>query len=255
MEYLKAFTIGTSGIVFLSNLYVLKLTDEEVYDFPLKLYSLLIPLYYGLMNVLGLYIGKKFKLSLDIQLLIISLISITTIVLFNYYYSRRKYKPYKNYTKKEWFLYIIRNGLRHLFAFNIVIYFFTKYFDSSLLLKWFIIGSSFFSYYQTYLKVAWIDEKKPGYIQYNYKDFITFEPIVHGIFWTVGLYIFYKNMKYTILKSLILWSILGMIGQFGLAKYFKTYDYSKRPESKYILSMVVSSVIQIIPLNYLIHNL
>jgi hypothetical protein len=206
------------------------------------------------MNVLGLYIGKSFNLRLDIQLLIISLISITTIVLFNYFYSRKRYLPYKEYTKEEWIKYIVRNGLRHLFAFNVVIYLFTKYFDSSLLLKTFIIGSSFFSYYLTYLKVAWLDEKVPGYIRYDYKDLITFEPIIHGIFWTVGLYIFHINLKYTILRSLILWKIVATIGHFSLAKYFRTYDFNKRKESKYILSLIFESI-KIIPLNYLIGNL
>ena len=53
MESLKAFTIGTSGAVFLSHLYLLKLADKEYYDYPLRVYVLLLPIYYGLMNVLG----------------------------------------------------------------------------------------------------------------------------------------------------------------------------------------------------------
>ena len=254
MESLKAFTIGTSGAVFLSHLYLLKLADKEYYDYPLKVYVLLLPIYYGLMNVIGSYIGRSFNLKLDIQLLIISLISITTIVLFNYFYSRKRYKPYKEYTTKEWKKYIVRNGLRHLFAFNVVIYFFTKYFDSSWLLRTFIIGSSFFSYYQTYLKIIQ-SSYQPGYMNYDYKDAILIEPIQQGIYWTIGLYVLHRVMKYKLMNSLIFYSIIGSIIQLYIVNHLKLYNFNIIPETVYIQRMIVSSIIQVISLNYVMKNL
>ena len=73
MEYLKAFTIGSSGLVIfplLSNI-----ANDNRYEYSKK-YPLTIPIYYGIMSILALYIGTKFKVSLYIRFLIVSIISI-----------------------------------------------------------------------------------------------------------------------------------------------------------------------------------
>ena len=51
-----------------------------------------------------------------------TIISIVFIILFNYIYSRKKYKPYSEYTHTQWIQYAIQNGFRHFMAFNVVIY-------------------------------------------------------------------------------------------------------------------------------------
>ena len=55
MEYLKAFTIGTSGPVWFHHMALMGLTDEKDYNFSFKDYSLVAPIYYGLMTMLALF--------------------------------------------------------------------------------------------------------------------------------------------------------------------------------------------------------
>ena len=121
MDYLKAFVIGTAGPVWFQHIALLSLRDKNEYDYSFKVYSIIAPIYYGLMTMLALYIGKTFNLSLSMRLFIISIISICSVVAFNYFISRKKYKPYKNYTTKEWIRYILTNGARHIIAFNLII--------------------------------------------------------------------------------------------------------------------------------------
>ena len=53
MDYLKSFTIGTSGLITFQHfapIYLIK--DNKNYNFPIKLYSILAPIYYGLCQCL-----------------------------------------------------------------------------------------------------------------------------------------------------------------------------------------------------------
>ena len=57
MEYLKAFTIGTSGPAWFQHMALLALADENYYDYSFKLYSIVAPIYYGLMAMLAVFLG------------------------------------------------------------------------------------------------------------------------------------------------------------------------------------------------------
>ena len=102
MDYLRSFAIGTSGIVSFQHLAALALKDKNYYDFSFKLYSIVAPIYFGLMAILSTYLRKSNNWSLEKSLFITSIISIVFVVSLNYFVSRKKYKPYKNYTNKEW---------------------------------------------------------------------------------------------------------------------------------------------------------
>ena len=161
MDYLKSFTIGTSGLITLQHFLPLALQSAENNKDvsssatpPFKEYSIVAPIYYGVMGMLALYIGKTFGLSLSLRLFMTSIISVVFVTLLNYNVSRKKYEPYKSYTTKEWLYYIIRNGSRHIIAFNLIMFYFEKYFATIFPLKVFIIGSSAFSYLITYLKAV-----------------------------------------------------------------------------------------------------
>ena len=153
MDYLKAFTIGTSGLVWFHHMAILALTNEKDYNFSFKTYSLLAPIYYGLMTMLALYLGKTFHWSLSKRFFITSIISIILVLLVSYII-----KAY-NHSPKEQGKNLIHHILRHLVAFNIIIYYLTKYFSKYWPLRVFIIGSSFFSYFITYLKAILADYK------------------------------------------------------------------------------------------------
>ena len=252
MDYLKAFTIGTSGPVTFLHMGSLALADENYYNYSIKTYSLIAPIYYGLMAMLALYIGKEFDLSLHKRLFITSIISICFIVSLSYFVSSKYYKPYKNYTTNEWLDYILKNGSRHLINFNLIIYYFTKYF-SYYWLKVFIIGSSIFSYFITYLKVIWADSKNK--LNYDYKTFAAMEPIIQGIGLLIPLYILQKILNYSLPVSLIIWSIFIPSFVLLIAYSFKTYKYTGIEWINYFLRILISCFVCIIPIYYLLTNL
>ena len=249
MDYLKAFAIGTSGPVWFLHIGSLALKDKNYYNYSLKAYSLIAPIYYGLMCMLALYIGKTFNLSLHVRLFITSIISICFIFSLNYFYSRKIYKPYKNYTTKGWLDYFLKNGSRHLINFNLIIYYFTKYF-SYYWLKVFIIGSSIFSYFITFLKVIWADSKHK--LNYEYKYFAACEPIIQGFGLLLSLYFFQHILNYSLKYSLILWSIFIPFLVLFLAYTFKTYKYVKIEWIYYLLRMIGTGFITSIPIYYLL---
>lgn len=255
MDYLRAFTIGTSGLVTLNHMSLLSLVDKNYYDYSSKVYSLVAPIYYGLMTMLALYFRKKYKLSLSTSLFIVSIISIVFVVSLNYFVSRHKYKPYSEYTNKEWASYVINNGLRHLVNFNLIIYFLEKYFDKILLLKIFVIGSSIFSYFITYLKVMRGDML--GNVNYSYEMFAAGEPILHGLTLVISVFLYIKlfGCKFNIYYILIFISI-GTILWYVISSNLKTYNYKTKEEwavaaSRFFLTGVVKSYI----LYYLLVNL
>ena len=64
MDYLKSFVIGSSGPVFTQHLALLTLVNQDYYDYSFKVYSMLAPLYYGVMTMFALYFRNRFGLSL-----------------------------------------------------------------------------------------------------------------------------------------------------------------------------------------------
>ena len=253
MDYLKAFTIGTSGPVWFLHMISLSLVDDKYYDFPYKEYSLNLPIYYGIFSILSIIIKKEFNLSLSMSLFITSIISISYFIIQNYYIARKLYKPYKNYTPNEWLRYFFRNGSRHLIAFNLVIYYFTKHFSNYYWLRVFIIGSSIFSYYLTYLKVIWADNKNK--LNYKYQTFAAGEPLFQGLDLLISLYILQKLLGFSLIPSLILWNIVGSLLQVFLAYNGKTYKYEGKEWLYYFIRAILTGFIKIIPIYYLITNL
>ena len=153
--------------------------EKGISTFSFKNYSIAAPIYFGLMNSLSLFMGKSFEMSLQKRLFVISIISIVFIVSLNYFYSRHIYKPYSTYDAKKWMYYILRNGLKHLIVYNIIMYYIEEYFPKSYLLKVFIIGTSAISYLLTFYNVGLLD--KENRITFDYKTFTTVEPIIQGL--------------------------------------------------------------------------
>jgi hypothetical protein len=272
MEYLKAFTIGTSGAVLFQHLAPLSLTNKNYYDYSYKAYSIALPFHYGLWTIFALFIKNTLKLSLRTSLFIISILSITSVTyclydaehcnflgnticnynskLCKFFTPNKMRKPYINYTTKEWLLYFLRNGSRHIINFNLIIYYFTKYFSDYYWLKIFIIGSSIFSYFITYLKVIWKDYESK--LNYDYEVFAVAEPFIQGFDLMISLYILQNIFKFNLKYSLILWNIIGSCIQTFLAYKYKTYKYIGIEWLYYFLRTIITGFIKIIIFYYLI---
>ena len=123
-QYLRSFVIGASLPVVAPYFIGLLLLDDKYKNFSNKAYqaySIIAPLYFGLMNVLFLYFSKHFNWTLMERLLyagIVSAIMVTTLVrLFNVY----------DYTPKEWTRYHVRHMITHILTFVVIIYLLEKY--------------------------------------------------------------------------------------------------------------------------------
>ena len=229
-DYLKAFIIGSSGLITMQHFIPLMLKDKSYYDYDYHAYSILAPLYYGIMTMIAFLIGNVFDLSFELRLFVISLISVIYIVSQNYLYSRKHYKPYKNFTTKDWIYYILTNGTRHLVSFNLIIYYLYKLFDYNDISKVFIIGSSAFSYIFMYLKVSLLD--KENRVNYDYKIFTVIQPILSGLylllFYYFGRHIFKLNYKTILVLFVLLGSIYWYIG----ARLLQTYRHTEKQWNK-----------------------
>lgn len=223
MDYLKSFVIGSSGLAFVQHLLLLSLAPKSLYTYDYKTYSFILPLYYGLMNMLATYLGKRYNLDLRQRLLLTSIISIIFIFLLNYFYSRHHYKPYQDFSRNEWVSYLIKNGARHLVNFNIIIYYLEKYFPVSYPLRLFVIGSSVFSFLITYFKVAYVDQL--GIPNYKYETFAPAEPFIQGIDFLVTVLLLHNVLGFSLPMTLFLWATLGSVLWLLLAYGYQTYTY------------------------------
>lgn len=250
MDYLKAFTIGTSGIVIFPHIFTV--SNITTFDFSFKSYSLIAPIYFGIMSMLALYISKRNKISLQLGLFLTSILSIIIVVSLNYFVLSNVYSPYKNFDRKGWQKYILGNGLLHLFAFNVSIYLLEKYFHLYPV-KIFVIGSSIFSYFITYLKVMKIDYKDK--LNYDYKTFAVGEPFFQGLDLLVSLYILNVLMNYNLQESLSIWAVGGSILWLILAFSFKTYQYTGITWIYAFNRVLVTGIVKAFIIYYLIKNL
>lgn len=218
---LQQFIIGSSGLVYFSHMYLLSKVDESYYDYSPTLYSFLAPIYYGIMTIIAFYIGNVFKLSLENKILITSILSITFIVSLNYFISQKYYKPYKNYNNQQWINYIIKNGLRHLFAFNVVIYLITKYFHYHSI-ELFTVGSTLLTYFITNLIVIGLIEKRE--LNIDYLTFATYGPLVQGFEILLSLFLLNTFLKINLFQSLLIWSIFSSIFWTSIIDYYDLND-------------------------------
>lgn len=120
-DYLRAFVIGSSCIVFLPYFYAVSNFDPKKFNFNYKYYTFLAPIALGLMNLFSLIIANLFHLSNRLRFLVMSIIA-PSMVLFVITY----FKIY-NYTKSEWESHIIKLYILYFVVFNIIIATLDKY--------------------------------------------------------------------------------------------------------------------------------
>ena len=244
MEYLKAFIIGTSGLVILPSLS--EVAIDEKYNYDAK-YSFIIPIYYGLMTIFSVFIGKTFNLSLKLRLFIASIISSILVILFNY--NIDKYKNYYEENKQNVAFIVIKDIFSQLIIFNVIIFYLSFYFSKYWLLKLLVIGSSAIHYYQSYIKV-YLSKKK----NYDFKYYAITEPLGMGITLAIWIYIGINVLKLKLIPSLISYYIITPFIMVLIAYKLKLYQFNEYYSGNidYAFWMIISGLLlKFFPVYYL----
>ena len=119
MKYLKQFVVASSWMAiapFLHGVNKIKDKNYTYYD-----YSIQVPFFFGIYNIISLIFAEFFGLSMRARLLLLSLVTyIGTVIQVKI---NKRYK----FTKEEWNKYYIRVFLKHFVLWNVVVYYLEKY--------------------------------------------------------------------------------------------------------------------------------
>jgi len=115
-NYIKSFVIGASFPIFILFFLIVANLKNKTYSY--ETYSMIAPLYFGLMNMLSLYLANVFNLNLRERLFYISLLSIIFVLLLFFITGSYVFNDLK-----DLILYIIFLSLLHLFTYNVTIYY------------------------------------------------------------------------------------------------------------------------------------
>lgn len=259
MDYLKAFIIGSSGLVIFPLLT--NVTNDKRYNYSNE-YAFVIPLYYGFMSILSTFISNKFQLKLQYSLLCVSVLSCLIIFLANHKLIDKYYITNKIDEEKTLFL-VLQDIIRELITFNMIIFTLSKYFDKYSLLKIFIIGSSALSYYNTFYVVdkgptvlaGGGHERNP--VNYDFKDFAITEPFVQGLGLMIGLYIGTDIFKMNLFSSIMIYQVIvSSIIMTIIAQQLQLYKLSNEDWIRgYLYGLMKVGLLKGIVLYYLITNI
>jgi len=119
-EYLRAFVIGSCFFVFFPYFFAVSHFDKRKTNFDYIPYTFYAPVGLGLMNVLSLFIAKKFNLTKEQRFFAISLIAPTLVLCVITFF-----KAY-NYTTSDWRSHIFKLYILYSFVFNFIIQFLDK---------------------------------------------------------------------------------------------------------------------------------
>lgn len=117
MEYFKAFITGSAYPVTLP--FLARVSQLENKNYSYELYSLVAPLYLGLMNALSLLLAK----DLRTRLLLMGVISPIPVMIF------ATLTESYNFSQREWYWYYLRLFIKHFLTYNVNMYLMTKLFE------------------------------------------------------------------------------------------------------------------------------
>jgi hypothetical protein len=116
MRYLRSFVIGSSFPVFVIFFLVVMNISTNTKNYTYENYTLIAPIYLGVMNMLALYLANEFELSLRMRYIIIGIISPLVVIMFAYI--THSY----NFNGEEWRKYAATLVVQHFLIFNIIVY-------------------------------------------------------------------------------------------------------------------------------------
>lgn len=120
-NYFRAFVIGTSALIVFPHYLAVASADKSKLNYTYENYTFIAPLYYGLMNVLSLYLALAFSLSRRQRYLLIGVLSPLIVISFSYFMNTY------TYTDDEWRKYSVGLFLKHFLNWNIVVFFLDKF--------------------------------------------------------------------------------------------------------------------------------
>lgn len=120
-EYLRAFVIGSSYLVFFPYFLAVGTADEKQLNYTYKQYTFVAPLYLGIMNMISLFFANTYHLSRRMRYVLFG--SISPLIVSSFSYLFQTY----NYSNERWIMYVIGLFSKHFLIFNIIIYSLDKY--------------------------------------------------------------------------------------------------------------------------------
>lgn len=114
--YLRAFVIGSSFYVFFLFFFFVSQFDPKKFHYPYKNYTLIAPLFLGIMNMVALWIERTWHLTRRMKYFIVSILAplcvLTVVYLANIY----------TYTRADWISHIISMFIVYSFICNVILY-------------------------------------------------------------------------------------------------------------------------------------
>jgi hypothetical protein len=114
--YLRAFVIGSSFFVFFLFFFFVSQFDPKKFHYPYKNYTLIAPLFLGIMNMVALWIERTWHLTRRMKYFIVSILAplcvLTVVYLANIY----------TYTRADWISHIISIFIVYSFICNVILY-------------------------------------------------------------------------------------------------------------------------------------
>jgi hypothetical protein len=120
-EYLRAFVIGSSYLVFFPHFLAVGMSDNKQLNYSYKEYTFVAPVYLGLINMISLYFTNIYNLSRRMRYIIFGSISPLLVSSFSLIFQTY------NYTNERWIIYVIGLFIKHFLIFNIIIFSLDKY--------------------------------------------------------------------------------------------------------------------------------
>ena len=116
-QYVQSFVVGSSILSYMLFILSLMRLPRDYYNFNPYVYYIIIPFYFGLMNMFSLFLTNKFNLSKLVRLVLISMMSSSVVIFLVYNF---KLYNWKKSNKK--YRYPFMNFMGHLFCYFIMIY-------------------------------------------------------------------------------------------------------------------------------------
>jgi uncharacterized membrane protein len=120
-NYLRAFVIASGILVVFSHYAAVALADKSKLNYTYEQYTFVAPVYYGLMNMLSLYVALLFHWNSRQRYLFIGTLSPLIVISFSYFLQTY------DYSQKEWLRYGVGLFIKHFLIWNIVIFLLDKY--------------------------------------------------------------------------------------------------------------------------------
>lgn len=116
MSYLRSFVIGSSLLVFGMHLLLLSRKDPKTYGYDYRIYSIVAPLFFGVMSMLALYLRRNHGMSLRTSLMAVSVFAYAFVV-----WLVRNLRVYPH-DREEWLRYLGMQAVLYALVYNVILY-------------------------------------------------------------------------------------------------------------------------------------